>query len=160
MPTAKLNSKRIDSVTIKRMLDTNPDTSWLGEYSDKPNSKYSLDRAHSEDCPINTGLSALSLKTRTLANVYGECECSDQGCSEHEGKEDCKESANTILYRVDMQDASGTLMCDDCANDATMSGLFVSADDIELEEPECDCTQGAQGREVSNEHTLQRAIHV
>ena len=50
MPTAKLNSKRIQSITIKRMLDTDPDTSWLGEYSNKPNSKYSIDRAHSEGC--------------------------------------------------------------------------------------------------------------
>lgn len=42
--------KRIQSITIKRMIDDSPDTSWLGEYSNNPNSDYSIDRAHSEDC--------------------------------------------------------------------------------------------------------------
>lgn len=50
-------SKRILSVTIKRMLDESPDTSWLGEYSNQDKSEFSIDRAHAEDCatvqPIN-----------------------------------------------------------------------------------------------------------
>lgn len=48
-------TKRIHKVTIKRMVDESPDTSWLGEYSNKQKSEYSIDRAHSLDCPINTG---------------------------------------------------------------------------------------------------------
>lgn len=44
------NKKRILSVTIKRMVDDSPDTSWLGEYSNTPTSEFSIDRAHSEDC--------------------------------------------------------------------------------------------------------------
>ena len=48
------NMKRIHKVTIKRMLDESPDTSWLGEYASSPNSKFSIDRAHSEDCPQQT----------------------------------------------------------------------------------------------------------
>jgi hypothetical protein len=44
------NRKRILSVTIKRMIDEDPDTSWLGEYASSPNSEFSIDRAHSEDC--------------------------------------------------------------------------------------------------------------
>lgn len=47
--------KRIHSVTIKRMVDDSPDTSWLGEYANSPTSEYSIDRKHSLDCPINTG---------------------------------------------------------------------------------------------------------
>lgn len=47
-------SKRILSVTIKRMIDDSPDTSWLGEYASKPTSEYSIDRAHSEDCASQT----------------------------------------------------------------------------------------------------------
>lgn len=44
------NTKRILSVTIKRMVDDSPDTSWLGEYSDTADSEYAIDRAHSENC--------------------------------------------------------------------------------------------------------------
>lgn len=43
-------SKRILSVTIKRIVDTDPDTSNYGEYSDKP-SEFYIDRAHKSDCP-------------------------------------------------------------------------------------------------------------
>ncbi len=45
--------KRILSVTIRRMVDDSPDTSWLGEYSSKCTSEFSIDRAHAEDCPVN-----------------------------------------------------------------------------------------------------------
>lgn len=45
--------KRILSVTVKRMVDDSPDTSWLGEYSNQPTSEFSIDRAHSEDCIEN-----------------------------------------------------------------------------------------------------------
>jgi hypothetical protein len=49
MPKAKA-AKRILSVTIKHMMDDSPDTSYLGEYSTKRTSEYSIDRRHSEDC--------------------------------------------------------------------------------------------------------------
>lgn len=49
-PKQSRNSKRIHSVTIKRMYDESPDTSWLGEYANSPDSEFSIDRAHSEDC--------------------------------------------------------------------------------------------------------------
>lgn len=42
--------KRILSVTIKRVIDDSPDTSFLGEYSNRATSQFSIDRAHSEDC--------------------------------------------------------------------------------------------------------------
>lgn len=47
----KTPCKRILSVTVRRMVDTSPDTSWLGEYSNKATSQYSISRAHDEDCP-------------------------------------------------------------------------------------------------------------
>ena len=50
MLKTKSPSKRILSVTIKRMVDTNPDTSYLGEYSQNPTSEFSIDRAHAQDC--------------------------------------------------------------------------------------------------------------
>lgn len=43
--------KRIHKVTIKRMVDTNPDTSYLGEYSDSPKGEFAIDRRHNDDCP-------------------------------------------------------------------------------------------------------------
>lgn len=44
------NKKRILSVTIKRMLDEDPDTSYLGKYGDRAKSEYAIDRAHDLDC--------------------------------------------------------------------------------------------------------------
>jgi hypothetical protein len=34
------NGKRILSIKIKHMVDDSPDTSWLGEYSNKPTSDW------------------------------------------------------------------------------------------------------------------------
>lgn len=44
------NIKRILNVKVIREVDMDPDTSYLGEYSNRPTSEYSIDRAHSEDC--------------------------------------------------------------------------------------------------------------
>jgi hypothetical protein len=46
----RTNGKRILQVNIVRMPDTDPDTSWLGEYSATPSSRWSIDRAHTKDC--------------------------------------------------------------------------------------------------------------
>jgi hypothetical protein len=45
--------KRILKVRVKRMFDDDPDTSWMGEYSNKRTSEFSIDREHSLDCAIN-----------------------------------------------------------------------------------------------------------
>jgi hypothetical protein len=50
-----VKTKRISKVTIKRMTDTDPDTSYLGHYSDRAKTDYAIDRRHSLDCPINSG---------------------------------------------------------------------------------------------------------
>jgi hypothetical protein len=44
------NMKRIAAITIKRMTDTDPDTSYLGEYSNDAETDYAIDRKHAEDC--------------------------------------------------------------------------------------------------------------
>src|SRR5258705_9277395 len=44
------NGKRIHSVTVRRMIDESPDTSWLGKYSNRSESEYAIDRAHAQDC--------------------------------------------------------------------------------------------------------------
>ena len=61
-------SKRILSVTVKRMIDDSPDTSWLGEYSNKPANGFAIDREHAEDCPLFW-----------FGEQYGEKECSCEG---------------------------------------------------------------------------------
>ena len=45
------NMKRIHKVVIKRMVDESPDTSWLGEYSNRATNEFSIDREHDADCP-------------------------------------------------------------------------------------------------------------
>ena len=142
MTTKQAKSKRILSVTIRRMIDEDLDTSWLGEYSNSAETEYAIDRKHSLDCPINTGVTPLSQKTRTAIDAQANtCECADPQCPAHKGTSKCANKANTVLYRVDMEDASGTLMCDDCADDATQSGLFTDCDDSELNDPQCDCEE-------------------
>jgi len=76
------NSKRIHAVTIKRMTDTDPDTSYLGEYSDRAKTDYAIDRAHSLDCQINKpsteGLEMLSRVMHYLTAVtYEPCPFSE-----------------------------------------------------------------------------------
>lgn len=62
--TGKRSPRRIHGITIKRMVDESPDTSWLGEYSNKPSSEYSIDRAHDLDCIANTGYASKYTKCR------------------------------------------------------------------------------------------------
>src|SRR5258706_13571069 len=53
------NGKRILSVTVRRMIDESPDTSWLGEYSKRSAREYVIDRAHSEDsASVRQGITA------------------------------------------------------------------------------------------------------
>jgi hypothetical protein len=49
------NGKRILSVKIKTMYDDSPDTSYLGEYSDKMKTDFAIDRAHDSNCPWHDG---------------------------------------------------------------------------------------------------------
>jgi hypothetical protein len=54
-----------------------------------------------------------------------KCECVDPGCPEHRGISECFNSAlRKALRRIDMDDHTGTLMCEACAEDAMSSGLF------------------------------------
>ena len=55
------------------------------------------------------------------------CECNDPGCNGHLRASVCRENATEILYRVDMEDASGTAMCNLCAIDAFESGVFTDS---------------------------------
>lgn len=53
------------------------------------------------------------------------CECADPGCPVHKGVSKCSHVGRCkTLYRVDMEDQTGTKMCSACAEDAFDSGLF------------------------------------
>lgn len=58
-----------------------------------------------------------------------KCECFDSGCKSHVGVKGCTKMACDILYRIDMDDRTGTAMCSECAEDAMESGLFETNDD-------------------------------
>lgn len=47
------NGKLIQSITIKHLVDDDPDTSHLGAYSDTCTSEYSIDRRHTLECVVN-----------------------------------------------------------------------------------------------------------
>lgn len=55
------------------------------------------------------------------------CECHDKQCPSHKG-ESCPiclpRSEMTTLYRIDMEDVTGTDFCPACSRDAMDSGLF------------------------------------
>lgn len=76
--------------------------------------------------------------TRTFSGVPGDscCECSDPGCSANHGNKACNGLATSILYRVDMEDVTGTAMCESCASDAFESGLFTDSTDEDEEKTE------------------------
>lgn len=57
------------------------------------------------------------------------CECTDPGCPKHPGKSSCPNYAKGIVYRVDMEDETGTWMCKRCKEDALESGVFRTAKD-------------------------------
>jgi hypothetical protein len=83
----------------------------------------------------------------TYSNVPADsrCECADPGCTagitDANGK--CTNKATCVLFRVDVEDNTGTAMCDECAEDALDSGLFAPAEDFD-EDPEEPDTQGAK----------------
>lgn len=54
-----------------------------------------------------------------------KCECYDSGCAAPNHRtQRCQSAAITVLYRIDMDDVTGTRFCDGCAEDAMESGLF------------------------------------
>jgi hypothetical protein len=67
--------------------------------------------------------------------MYKKCECSDSGCHAHPYKPICDQTGTTVLFRVDMEDHTGTLFCEDCAADAMELGYFSieSAEEIAIE---------------------------
>lgn len=66
------------------------------------------------------------------------CECADSGCP-CEGR--CDSRATETVFRIDMEDETGTAMCESCANDAHMTGLFRSTFEIDDEDERIICSE-------------------
>lgn len=92
--------KRIHKVTIKIMADTDPDTSYLGEYSNTPTSEFSIDRKHSDECrAINRARDSYAYTHDYELRDNGEQECRNcevaltdsktQPCPAHDWSDDC-----------------------------------------------------------------------
>jgi len=71
------------------------------------------------------------------------CQDADPECPVCHGH--CQNPATTTLYRVDMEDATGTPMCEACANDAMESGVFATEGEGE-EEMEMEMAEQARMR--------------
>jgi hypothetical protein len=74
----------------------------------------------------------------TYSAMLGDdrCECVDTGCPANHSNQ-CPNIATVTLWRVDMEDITGTRFCDECADDAMESGLFTDEyDEDEDEESE------------------------
>ncbi len=112
------NKKRILSVTIRRMVDESPDTSWLGEYSSTCESQFTIDRKHSEECIEND----IPQKTK-LERIADAIENDRPVCVDHTQQFDCD--------------------CDNCQEEKA----YTDAMDTIRELAECDCGEhGDMGR--------------
>lgn len=93
--------KRILSVTIKRMLDDSPDTSWQGEYSDSPSSPYSIDRATDEFYgDFETGTDWLDRIQTRVEEEQAEmpCDCAERSWYGKEHDTACPSFQNNDWY--------------------------------------------------------------
>ena len=103
MPKAKRipAKNRILSVTIRRLVDDSPDTSWLGEYSEKQTSAYSIDRAHSEDCASVNQKSKAQTILEHARNAVVDCQKKEKlESNEWYALEDAYDQLNELVDEV------------------------------------------------------------
>jgi hypothetical protein len=83
MTTSKRESKRIDTIKIKRMIDESPDTSWLGEFSDTPGDYAIVARGQHE----GTFLDDLPCECDHAEDEHGQCDdVKNCACEDEPGK--------------------------------------------------------------------------
>ena len=76
---AMKNMKRIHAVTLQRMTDSNPDTSWLGHYSSRAETDYAIDRRHSLECQSANPEAKTAIEQLERAIAYLESRKEDVG---------------------------------------------------------------------------------
>jgi hypothetical protein len=90
------NTKRILEVKIIRAIDTDPDTSYYGEYSTRPDSEFSIDRATDEfQGDIDNGRDWLNRVSSFLEDRLSDGERGEDSCYD-EPEQDWKDAAKTI----------------------------------------------------------------
>lgn len=92
MPTKQ--GKRILTVTVRKMFDECPDTSYMGEYKSNPDGEYSIDRATDEfQKDIDAGMEWLDRIESQLEDMRTVCE-------DHitETAPDCEECESETYY--------------------------------------------------------------
>ncbi len=107
------NKKRILSVTIKRMIDEDPDTSWLGEYGNRAESEYAIDRDHSEDCIENNR----PIKDK-LERIASWIENDRPVCEDHTQfiEETCETCQEEKAYTLALEQVQELTECEGCAH--------------------------------------------
>lgn len=70
------------------------------------------------------------------------CECNDSKCPVHNGQAECGNIGHVTLYRVDMEDLTGTLFCEPCASDALDCGLFAEHESEHMDAESCPICDG------------------
>jgi hypothetical protein len=81
-------AKRILSIKIERMIDESPDTSWLGEYSNRPKGDYSIDRAHEENCATQHTDEANAVIERIRKHIQDRYDARVEGSQEEKDLDD------------------------------------------------------------------------
>lgn len=106
MPKA---TKRILSVTVKRIVDTDADTSNLGEYSNTPETEYAIDRRHSEDCILND----IPQKTK-LERIANYIEDFRPTCEQHiyESYPNCETCQEELAHTQALDQIHELIECD------------------------------------------------
>jgi hypothetical protein len=91
---------------------------------------------------IMLGISLSIWPSNSPANTPSmNCQCSDPGCPVCHGH--CNTKATDCLMRCDMDDRTGTPMCEQCASDALDSGLFRSEPwNLRFHRPPWTCKHG------------------
>jgi len=117
MPKAKRNPNRILSVTVKRILDTDPDLSYLGEYTNKVESDYTIDRRHTRECNAQNGQDFQEAESM-LSRVVSRLE---------DGRTVCEEPIHT------------TGDCESCKQEWAEQESVDLVQDIQDNLAECDC---------------------
>ena len=120
--------KRIHKVTVKRMVDESPDTSWLGEYANSPDSAYSIDRAHSRDCHSLEANHRNVVETLEHAITYLNTQIPDDTLCTCDNRSWYGEEHDTACELEGFRDANDSI--EDAQNI-----LIAAQDDV----AECDC---------------------